>query len=206
MAVQNCEMNACHRYDDLLSTCSHLFFTIATIVVYWLPLLLRNVLWNGKRFSGHENGIAMRRHVPSQRLDVDILASAVDDDQMVPAVHRMLEQVQGRVDAFRARRLDVEMFARPSHRIRRLVVFVEHQQSFNGRIRWDEVRELSIIKFLRQARKETETKKVEVSWRNFSHQSEINLIGRRIVSPIHTDHKYRLEYETLLIKRRLSPI
>lgn len=127
------------------------------------------------------------QNVPSQRLDVDIFASAVDNHQMVPAVHRMLEQVQGRLDAFRASRLDVEMLARPSHRIRRLVVFVEHQQSFNGRIRWDEVRELSIIEFLRG----TPKKGVKVSRRrNFFHQNEINLIGRRIITRTHT-HTHR---------------
>lgn len=102
------------------------------------------------------------QNVPSQRLDVDVFASAVDNHQMVSAVHRMLEQVQGRFDAFRASRLDVEVLARPAHRIRRLVVFVEHQQSFNGRIRWDEVRELSIIEFLREGHPK---KRVKVSWR-----------------------------------------
>lgn len=76
---------------------------------------------------------------------------------MVAAVHRVLEQVQGRFDALGASRLDVEMLARPTHRIRRLVVFLEHQQSFDGRIRWDEVRELSIIEFLREGQKRGES-------------------------------------------------
>lgn len=40
---------------------------------------------------------------PSQRFDVNVFASTIDNHQMVSAVNRTLEQVQGRVNALRAR-------------------------------------------------------------------------------------------------------
>lgn len=50
-----------------------------------------------------------------------------------------------------------------------MIVLVEHQKSFNGRVGWDEMRELSIVEFLRGARVIKRVKSESEMMKKFSH-------------------------------------